>query len=160
MKKQRIKGFTLIEAMITVAVLAIISAIAAPSLTPIIDSNRASSAATSIQGAILFARSEAIKRNEEVSVCPSTNQSTCSDSTDWQTGWIVYTEINGSHTILRSSAAYSSALTLSGPEEISFASGGYLTPLGSASISSTSGNASRNICLTPIGNSEIKKTSC
>ena len=45
--------------------------------------------------AIYLARSEAIKRNDVVSLCPTVDQSTCMAASDWATGWIVF--VNDDH---------------------------------------------------------------
>jgi type IV fimbrial biogenesis protein FimT len=42
--------------------------------------------------ALNIARSESVKRGIPVSVCSSTNGTTCAGSTTWNTGWIVFTD--------------------------------------------------------------------
>lgn len=63
------QGFTLIELMVTLAVAAILLAIATPSFTSIINSNRLASAANEMVAVIQTARMEAVRRNTTVSVC-------------------------------------------------------------------------------------------
>lgn len=75
-------GFTLLELMVTIAVLAIIAALAAPSFSNLINSNRLTAAANDLVGALQVARMEAIRRGTSVQVCPSTNGSSCSGD-DW-----------------------------------------------------------------------------
>ena len=62
--KSRTTGLTLIELLVTVAVIAIASAIALPSLTNIIQSNRVSSQTNEIVAMLHLARNEAIRRND------------------------------------------------------------------------------------------------
>lgn len=76
-------GFTLIELMITVAVLAVIMAIAAPSFRGIINGNRITSAANEFVGVLQAAKMEAIRLNGRVTVCPSTNGTSCGGG-NWQ----------------------------------------------------------------------------
>lgn len=86
-------GFTLIEVMITVLIVAILAAIAIPvisSTTPVQEAN-------SLLGALQLARSVAVKQGQAVVVCPATVASgatlsaiTCTASaTSWSGGWIV-----------------------------------------------------------------------
>ena len=84
------RGFTLIELMITIALLGILLALALPSFSDMIRRTAVSSAASSLSVALATARSEAVKRGRNVSVCKSTNGSTCVTSGDWSTGWVIY----------------------------------------------------------------------
>ena len=43
-----------------------------------------------------LARMEAIRRGTPVSVCASADQASCSGANDWASGWIVFTDANGS----------------------------------------------------------------
>lgn len=83
------RGFTLIELMVTIAVLAIVIVIAAPSFTSVIQSNRTTALHHEILGAIQLARSEAVKRRKEVIVCRSENMTDCANGADWTAGWLV-----------------------------------------------------------------------
>lgn len=63
------RGFTLIELMITIAVASILLAVAVPSFNQLIVTNRLTTQANEVVAALNFARSEAIKRNTRVSFC-------------------------------------------------------------------------------------------
>ncbi len=93
------RGFSLIELLITIAIAVIIAGLAAPSFSKMMNANRIQTAASALQGDLSYARTEAVKRGSWVSVCPSTNQATCTDANAWQTGWIVFSDTNGSGTM-------------------------------------------------------------
>lgn len=76
------QGFTLVELMVTLAVLAIIIGIAVPSFNAMTQRNRLTTAANEIVGALQTARMEAVRRNRSIRVCPTTDGSACA-GTDW-----------------------------------------------------------------------------
>jgi type IV fimbrial biogenesis protein FimT len=88
MPRRVCRGFTLIELMVTLTVAAILLGLAAPAFNEVSLSMKLSSHANSMVSSILFARSEAIKRNSVVRVCVSTDGATCGTG-GWQQGWIV-----------------------------------------------------------------------
>lgn len=81
MRRSGAKGFTLIELMTTVFVAAILLTIATPSFRDFILGQRTKTAAYDLASALLYARSEAVKRNTSVAVTPATG--------GWQNGWTV-----------------------------------------------------------------------
>ena len=85
----RQRGFTLVELMITIALVAILVGLATPSFSSVINSNRLSSQANAFMADLQLARSEAVRRNRTVRFCRSDDGATCSSGTgDW-TSWIV-----------------------------------------------------------------------
>ncbi len=88
MKKH--SGFTLIELMITLVIAMFLLMTAVPSYTTTIKKNRITTQTNDLISALMLARMEAIHRGTNVSICASSNQSTCSGSNDWSVGWIVY----------------------------------------------------------------------
>jgi type IV fimbrial biogenesis protein FimT len=84
-------GATLIELMATVGVVAILSVIAVPNFSSIHRNAVRTTTLNDLVRAIFLARSEAIKRNAVVSICPSVDGIRC-DSTlpNWNGGWIVF----------------------------------------------------------------------
>lgn len=81
-------GFTLVELMVTLAVVGILAAVAVPAMTSLIAGNRLAGASSELTSSLQLARSEAIRRNAQVTICASSNGTTCSASTDWSR-WIV-----------------------------------------------------------------------
>jgi type IV fimbrial biogenesis protein FimT len=87
---RRAHGITAIELMITIAVVAILSAIAAPSFTNLRYQGERVSQVNDFLHAIFLARSEAIKRGHAVELCKSRDGTSCSSTGHWHDGWIVF----------------------------------------------------------------------
>lgn len=68
MKKLRSSGFTLLELMIVIAIIAILAALALPSFTTTLDKQRITGAAEAMLADLRWARAEAIKRNRKIRV--------------------------------------------------------------------------------------------
>lgn len=85
-------GFTLIELLVVVVVAAILLTVGVPPMRDMVQNNRITAQANDLLTAMTLARSEAIKLRTRVTVCASTDQSTCSLDADWATGWIVATD--------------------------------------------------------------------
>ena len=90
------RGFTIIELMVTVAVLGVLAAIAAPSFQPLIERWQVRQVSEELQSSLYFARSEAIKRGGGIIIQRSTSATNCtvSDADLWNCGWVVYQDKN------------------------------------------------------------------
>ncbi|HEU4777923.1 MAG TPA: GspH/FimT family protein [Telluria sp.] len=89
LQRRAVRGFTLVELMVTIAIAAVLAAVAVPSFVDASLGWRLSTYANSVVSTTHIARSEAIKRNFKVTLCPSSNGSTCLDS-GWEQGYMVY----------------------------------------------------------------------
>lgn len=96
----RAGGFTLVELMVTVAVVAIVGAIAAPAFANMVRHNRLVSSSNEMIAALQLARAEALARRSTGTLCASRDGTTCSGAAGSQ--WIVISTKNGVPTTLRS----------------------------------------------------------
>jgi type IV fimbrial biogenesis protein FimT len=87
------KGFTLIELLITLALLAILSFIAVPGIQSLIIKNASTTSANQIASLVRYARKEAVFRNTNVTLCPSIDGLSCSNS-EWNEGVLLFTDQN------------------------------------------------------------------
>ncbi|WP_162349837.1 GspH/FimT family pseudopilin [Pseudoxanthomonas gei] len=85
------KGFTLLELMVTIAIAAILLTIALPSFQASLRSNQVATTTNEFLGAISLARSEAIRGTQSAGVCASADGATC--GADWNLGWLVWTDV-------------------------------------------------------------------
>ena len=113
----RNRGFSLLELMITITVMAILVAIALPNFRDVIYRNQVSSASNAVLAAVNYARSEAITRGQLVSMCPGTKAAGCSaGSKIYDQGWIVYTYPAGAASANKAYAASSVLLRSVDPQ--------------------------------------------
>jgi type IV fimbrial biogenesis protein FimT len=87
-------GFTLIELLTVSAVIAILLAIGVPSFRYVTTANRASAEINGLLGDMQFARAEAIREGQWVTICASSDGLTCAGGAgnNWNIGWIVFSD--------------------------------------------------------------------
>lgn len=166
------RGFTLIELMVTLAIMVVMLSWAVPSFRTIIQNNRITTQANEFLSAISIARSEAIKRGVSVSLCSSTDQATCSGAATWENGWIVFSDgtgvpgaLDGTDTILRVGQAYEGASTLAaagGAPTLSFDPAGRALAASTFTLSTPDckGNEIRTITIALTGRAAVTRTAC
>jgi type IV fimbrial biogenesis protein FimT len=88
--KHRNLGLSLIELMMTLAVLATLIAAAAPAFGNLIQSTEAQTSRSALTTALNTARIFAASKNVHVVVCPSSDRQYCGHTTEWQHGWLVF----------------------------------------------------------------------
>ncbi|WP_422132954.1 GspH/FimT family pseudopilin [Endozoicomonas sp. ALD040] len=94
-----VKGLTLIEMMITILLVGIISSITV-SLDSLVQSFRLDFYNQRIFSSVVVARSEAIKRGVNISLCRSKNGTSCDTSgSNWKAGWMVFTNPNNNSSV-------------------------------------------------------------
>ncbi|MGS2723766.1 GspH/FimT family pseudopilin [Porticoccus sp. GXU_MW_L64] len=116
-------GFTLIELMITVLILAILVGVGVPAMNNFLNSNRLTAHTSALKQAIQYARSEAVSKNQDVSICASSNGVACTGN--WNQGWIVRQDSDGSVLRVWNGLSDNSTIsTISGGATITFSSTG------------------------------------
>jgi type IV fimbrial biogenesis protein FimT len=95
------RGITLLETIVVMGIVAILLAIGIPSFLYVTTSNRIASEVNGLLGDLQFARAEAIKEGQTVTVCVSGNGTSCSaaGTTAWNDGWIVFSDVNNDATV-------------------------------------------------------------
>lgn len=169
-------GVTLIELLVTVAILAIILAIGVPSLREMQVRSQVGSITSDFANDVARARTEAISRNSCVTICASVDAANCAaaGNTNWQNGWIIFANPTCSTAITDPTANNSTlvAVRQSGSDQFTlsadtniqrftFESRGLMTELASNfTLRFTSGSDTvndRSICVSPSGRVTTKK---
>lgn len=91
---KREAGMTLLNIMTAMAIMAIGLALTGPNISQMMAKNRFEIQANDFLISLSLARSEAIKRNINVTLCPSTNGTSCAAKGNWNRGWII-SDANG-----------------------------------------------------------------
>ena len=100
MKRQA--GFSIIELMITITIVGVLMGVGIPGVESYIYNSRLTTQINSLATSLMHARSEAIKLNQRVVVCVSSNGTQCAaggGGTLWNKGWIVFVDRNGDSNI-------------------------------------------------------------
>jgi type IV fimbrial biogenesis protein FimT len=131
-------GFTLIELLIVIALMGVLLTLAAPSFRTYSAGQRVKTASFDLYASFIFARSEAIKRRQAVSVTPQTPG-------DWGTGWRV---VAGADTLRTQDPPVGVVLT--GSASVDYRQDGRLSSAGNVGIlvrPDVSDSSLRNRCI-------------
>ncbi|WP_018991201.1 GspH/FimT family pseudopilin [Aromatoleum toluclasticum] len=126
-------GYSLVELMMVLAVLGVLSAIAAPSFARLLAETRVRDASSDLFAAVIQTRSEALKRHGRAVLCKSADLNRCIDDIRWDSGWIVFNDENESgqrdadEALLRTGEARGGRVTISGDGSV----GNYVSYVGS-----------------------------
>lgn len=97
MNSRNQQGITALELMVALAVVAILLSSAVPSFRDYLMNLRLKTAMDALQSDLNLARRHAISHNLHGIACPASGAGNCSETSDWQPGWIVFTDLNGDH---------------------------------------------------------------
>lgn len=143
-------GFTLIELLMAVAITGILATVAAPSFNSMIESQRAKSASTDLYIALTHARSEAIKRNANITISPNGG--------DWTNGWQV---LDPASALIQDHAAVRT-VSIAGPTSVVYRASGRLLAgtAPSFAITGSLSTSARCVAVDLSGRPNIKAGSC
>ena len=145
----------MLELMVSLSIAAILTMIAVPSFDALLNSSARTASLTNINGDLRFSRGTAVAKAQNVVICSSTDGSTCSGSNTWDSGWIVFKDINGNGApdygggscdttedcLLKSQEAMSGGVTLSAnASQLTFSTLGELSS-GATALSLCAANA-------------------
>lgn len=157
MKQQ--SAFTLIELIVTITVLAIIATLAAPNLSQMLHNTKVNTSSGDILSFLQQSRTEAIRLGKTVTVCGSSDGSSClsANKTNWSTGLIA--THSGSTTPIQKLTFDSSQLSITGPETITFNTFGSTTAEHEITVTIPDANT-YSVCVEVIGRAFKSKTGC
>ncbi|HXG28157.1 MAG TPA: GspH/FimT family pseudopilin [Nevskiales bacterium] len=161
---QTARGFSVVELMVTVALLAVMATLAAPALQALLQNNRAAAIANDLVSAIRLARSEAVTRAQQVTLCPTVDGVACADSTNWATGWLIRNSAGATVKAYPAITQATTGATLTGTratlvfEQTGFLSGAEFTF--SLRISRCRGDNNRDVVVRAQGRTEVTKVAC
>lgn len=138
-RQRNIAGFTLVELMVTVSIVAILAVVAGPSFSSLIANQRVKGVAADLYVALSKARSEAIKRNANVKLSPKT-------ANTWQAGWKILDPSDATRT-LEDHAAISSA-TIVGPADLTYRTSGRVSGTAAPTFDITASGTTSHWCVT------------
>ena len=147
------KGFTLNEVLVAVSIVAVLAVIAVPSFKSLIANQRVNTASSDLLVTLAKARSEAIKRNADVTITPTT-------SSRWESGWKIM-DSSTTPATLENHGAISGA-TIDGPASLIYQSTGRVrgTTSPSFNLSATGATSQSCVQVDMSGLPYRKKTSC
>ncbi len=161
--QQHNAGFTLVELMITLAVVAILATAAVPSFMSMIASNRVTSASNDLVTALNMGKSEAVRSGRHTLLCKNDS---CSTTGSWGDGWVLFSDENNNNTrdaaepIIRTQAALdpSFAFTYEDGDHIRFRPNGSINKNGRFCFRNSYQNSdSRKVIITQSGRIRTEK---
>lgn len=166
MFRRHLGGFTLLELMVVIAIAAILLAIALPSFTTTLRSNRVATSTNELLATLSLARSEAVRSTRGAGVCTSSDGASCGG--DWNSGWLVWGDSNGNgaldvgETVVRYSQAKASLAMTGAATTLVFDSRGRLSggPQTIGMHPSDAATPASCITISGTGQTRVAKASC
>jgi type IV fimbrial biogenesis protein FimT len=162
---RRAGGFSLVEMLTTMSVLAITLMIASPGLASLTAANALSSAQGELAAAITLARGEALKRATQVGIAAASPVA----GAEFTGGWVIFVDANGNgaydvgEVIVRSQPAFRGDVRVStntGATTVAFNGRGFVAPFATINFTVCSSYASKSyqVLLEPVGLADVAET--
>ncbi len=169
------RGFTLVELVMVLAVMAVLVTFAVPSLRSLMDSSKLTAASNSLLSSMHLARSEAIKRGTRVVLCKTADGVVCAERGGWEQGWMVFHDINnngerdGNEVVIQRIEPLAASLRLTGNSTVAryvsfistggtkLISGGFQA--GTLTVCNHSASEARQIVLNAVGRPRVQRVS-
>lgn len=170
-----VTGLTFIELLVALSITTILLTLAVPSFEAMLRESRLSSSVNTYVASLLWARSEATKRNSRVTICKSADAASCTTSGDWSQGWLIFHDVNNNvqvddgETVLNIQAAIPNSLVLKGNSPVAnyvsytsigsaqFTSGAFQAGTLTLCRASASSGEARRIVISATGRPRVEK---
>jgi len=94
---KKYSGFTILELMITLAVVAVVTSFAIPAMGQFIKNDRLTTQINTLVSHLAYARSEAVTRNQQTVLCARSSDTAC--GSEWKNGWLLFVDANSNGTL-------------------------------------------------------------
>ena len=131
------RGYTLLELLVTLAIVAILATLAAPAFTSLIETQRVRSASNTLVNSLNLARSEAVTRNATIKLEKS--------AAGWSAGWTV--SIYGTATVLRSENGVNGISITGSANSVNYTPDGRSNATVEFDVAPDSGDVDRSRCV-------------
>ncbi|CRI67311.1 putative Pre-pilin like leader sequence [Thiocapsa sp. KS1] len=162
-------GFTLIELMAGLAIMFILLALAVPSFRELSARNQLSAATNDLLMGLQLARSEAVRHATRMTLCPSTDEDTCTKDTPWSVGWILFHDPNDNASrdkdekderLIQVFPPLPDSVEVSGPAAITYASAGNVKTSVQLAVAQSGSKEARCIRVISSGSISMEKAAC
>lgn len=168
-KSPNANGFNLLELIVVLAIMGIFTALAIPAFGEFITNNRLVNILNGVAGGIHYARSEAIVRGVNISICAGNNSTSnpgCSNNNNWGNGYTIYSDLNqnglldSNDEVLRFQSAYSGSIEIANTSTslITYNNEGFLIS-GSGNIDFCTNHNDRRLTIAANGSIRLLSTS-
>jgi len=123
--RRRFSGFTLLEALVVLALVAVLASMAAPAMGRLRQQQRMQAQAEALFSSLMLARSEALRQQQRVTVCARAPDDRCASAGPWTQGWMVFVDTDANaqresqEQVLQKHEALPAGLTLEGNNRVS-----------------------------------------